>query len=221
MSVRWNALRDRVAVAAFAVAWTALAIRIAPELGSASGLALVLVGGLTGYVLADAIAGAVHWFADRFFAPDTPVIGALLIAPFRDHHDDALGITRHDLFDVCGNNALVTLPVVVVLASLPAPDQALGRFAIVVGASTTLALFATNLFHRWAHAPSPPRLARRLQDWGLILTPERHALHHRHDHDRAYCVTSGWLNPLLDRVGLFERLEHWLAPARRQRRRTT
>lgn len=220
MSASWNALRDRAAVVGFAVAWTVLVIRIAPEIASGGHVGLALLGCLTGYVLADAIAGTVHWIADRFFHPETPLIGAVLIAPFRDHHDDALGITRHDLFEVSGNNALVTLPVVVALAWVPVPTEALGHFLVATGASLTLALFATNFFHRWAHAPSPPRLARLLQDWGLILTPERHALHHRHDHDRAYCVTSGWLNPLLDRIGLFDRLEH-LVDSRRRRRRTT
>lgn len=221
MSVRWNALRDRIAVVGFTVAWTVLLLRIAPEIAAAGHVGLALLGALVGYVLADAIAGTVHWIADRFFDPGTPVIGAVLIEPFRDHHDDALGITRHDLFEVSGNNALVTLPVVVALASLPMPASAFGHFALATGASLTLALFATNFFHRWAHAPVPPRGVRALQRWGLILTPERHALHHRHDHDRAYCVTSGWLNPLFDRIGLFDRLEQLVGATRRRRRRTT
>jgi ubiquitin-conjugating enzyme E2 variant len=52
----------------------------------------------------------------------------------------------------------------------------------------------------------PPPVVQRLQRWGLILSQERHALHHA-DHQRAFCVTSGWLNPLLDRIRFFPRIE--------------
>jgi len=56
---------------------------------------------------------------------------------------------------------------------------------------------------------------------GLILTPERPARHHRGDHDRSYCVTSGWLNPLLDQLRIFEHIESIVSPRRSQRRRIT
>ena len=173
------------------------------------GLAMFL-GGVTGYLLADLIAGMVHWIADRFFDPATPVLGPMLIAPFREHHVDALGITRHDFFEVSGNNALITIPLVGLILLLPEPTTFMMFFLIAHLFSLSLALVATNQFHRWAHTPSPPPFAKRLHAWGLILTPRAHAQHHRRGHDRAYCVTSGWLNPLLDRARIFERIEHRL-----------
>ena len=127
----------------------------------------------------------------------------------------------HDFYEVSGNNALVTIPLVVLLAALPAPIGFLTHFMVVLGASLTLSVVATNQFHSWAHSPSPPRMVQRLQAWGLILTPERHARHHRDDHDRAYCVTSGWLNPVLDRIRFFERLERIVRAAPGRRRRAT
>ena len=94
-------------------------------------------------------------------------------------------------------------------------------FIVVFGMSLTLALVATNQFHSWAHSASPPRIVRRLQSWGLILTPKAHARHHRGNHDRAYCVTSGWLNPLIDRTRFFERLERKTSANSKQRGRAT
>ncbi len=170
------------------------------------GLAMLL-GAVTGYLLADLIAGMVHWIADRFFDPKTPLLGPMLIAPFREHHTDALGITRHDFFEVSGNNALITIPLVGLIFLLPEPATFSMFFLIAHLFSLSLALVATNQFHRWAHTPSPPPFAKRLHAWGLILTPRAHAQHHRRGHDRAYCVTSGWLNPLLDRARIFERIE--------------
>ena len=220
MSARWKAFVDRVSVTTFVVAWTLMFARVAPGIFSEGEWLATLFGVLGGYLLSDFLAGSVHWVADRFFDPETPVLGPMLIAPFREHHEDALDITRHDFFEVSGNNALVTTPLVVTIAALPAPIGFLPHFLIVLGASLTLALFVTNQFHSWAHSPSPPRLVRRLHDLGLILTPARHARHHRHNHDRAYCVTSGWLNPLLDRVRFFERMERIVDAGPRRRRRT-
>ena len=83
----------------------------------------------------------------------------------------------------------------------------------------TAGIAATNRFHQWAHADRVPRWVAALQRRGLILSPEHHARHHRGAHDRAYCVTTGWLNPLLDAVAFFARLEaavRWLGPRRGQ-----
>jgi ubiquitin-conjugating enzyme E2 variant len=205
----------------FGVLWTTALLRFAASLFSLEqGLPAVL-GALGGYLLADFLSGSVHWLADRYFAPTTPLIGPLLIAPFREHHVDASEITRHDFFEVSGNNALVTLPAVAFLLALPLPDPKGGAsipIAIGLGLSTTASLLLTNQLHRWAHTEHPPPPIARLQRWGWILSPERHARHHGGRHDRAYCVTSGWLNPLLDGSGFFSSLEALIESFRPRRR---
>jgi ubiquitin-conjugating enzyme E2 variant len=221
MSARWKAFVDRVSVTTFVVAWTVMFVRIAPAIFSEGEWLAALFGVVAGYLLADFLTGLVHWIADRFFDPETPVLGPMLIGPFRDHHEDALGITRHDFFEVSGNNALVTIPLVVFIAARPTPVDLLPQILAVLGASLTLAVFVTNQFHSWAHSPSPPGLVRRLHASGLILTPKRHARHHRNNRDGAYCVTSGWLNPLLDRIRFFERMERMIDARPGRRRRTT
>jgi len=202
-----KAVLDRACVGLFLLIWGAALVKFGPGLANGERWLATVGGLLGGYLLADLLAGAVHWMADRFFEPRTPLLGPMLIAPFREHHDDALDITRHDFFEVSGNNALVTLPVIAVIALLPRPVDVAMHVVVALGLSLTLSLFLTNQFHSWAHSPSPPRWVRPLHAWGLILTPARHARHHRAEHDRAYCVTSGWLNPLLDRIGVFDRLE--------------
>ncbi len=211
---------DRISVLAFGGVWGYLLARFlealfAPTSAWTTLAWTTLAGALAGYLFAELVAGTVHWIADRHFDPETPGIGPMLIEPFRAHHDDPLSITRHDFFEVLGNNSLVTLPVIVALAWVPQPESTLAHFAAALGLSGTLFAVATNLFHAWAHAPDPPRLARWLQALGLVLTPARHALHHRGGHDRAYCVTSGWLNPLLDRTRCFARLDAWITRSSR------
>jgi ubiquitin-conjugating enzyme E2 variant len=70
---------------------------------------------------------------------------------------------------------------------------------------------ATNPIHRWAHVDRPPRLAVRLQRAHLILDPAHHRAHHTPPNDRCYCITAGWWNSLLDRMGFFDRLERCLS----------
>ncbi|MEM9176873.1 MAG: fatty acid desaturase CarF family protein [Myxococcota bacterium] len=206
-------LVDRLAVGTFAALAGLAFLRAAPHAWRPE-LALALpLGVLGGYLLADFLAGTVHWLADRCFDPRTPILGPMLIEPFRAHHDDPGSISRHDFFEVSGNNALVSIPLAGALLAMPVPSDFGSTLFFVFGTSLAAALVATNLFHGWAHAKRPPRFARALQRSGLILTPARHARHHRGGHDRAYCVTSGWLNPLLDGVGFFGALERLVGPA--------
>lgn len=225
MSPRTKAIVDRLSVGLFAASWIAVVLHVLPDLfvrdlRMAAGLAAIPAV-LAGYLLADFLAGSVHWLADRYFDPTTPILGPMLIAPFREHHVDPASIGRHDFFEVSGNNALVSIPVVLALFALPPASGFYSIFLALFGLSLTAALVATNQFHGWAHAVDPPRLVRRLHRLGLILTPQRHGLHHSASHDRAYCVTSGWLNPLLDGLHFFERLEKTIAASLPRHRRTT
>jgi len=225
MSPRTKAIVDRLSVGLFGTCWTAALLHLLPHLLESdlrlAAFLATLPAFVVGYLVADFLAGSVHWLADRYFDPTTPVLGPMLIAPFREHHVDSMSIGRHDFFEVSGNNALVSIPLVLALFALPAPTGFGSTFVALFGLSLSAALVATNQFHGWAHAAHPPRLVRRLHRWGLILTPERHALHHTAAHDRAYCVTSGWLNPLLDRVHFFERIEKAIDGSPPGRRRTT
>lgn len=162
-----------------------------------------------GYVGADFMSGTVHWLADRFGAPDTPVLGPNFIKPFRDHHLDPKDITRHDFIETNGNSCIVSMPLLAATAWLvPATPGALpGIFILASALSLTLGVFATNQFHKWAHMDEPPALPRLLQDWHLILGRAHHQTHHTSPFDTYYCITTGWLNPLFAKTRIFDRLE--------------
>ena len=93
-------------------------------------------------------------------------------------------------------------------------------YACVVIAFTALFVFCTNQFHKWAHTKNPAGWVRLLQRAGLILSPEHHAVHHAAPRDKYYCITVGWMNPLLDKIRFFRFLEaghHAHQPARAAR----
>ncbi len=184
-----------------------LALGVVRAASLASALWVLPAGLVLGVVAADFASGTAHWFCDRFFSADTPLLGSALIAPFREHHDDPLSITRHGPLELHGNSCLPVVPVLLLAHALPDPASVGG----VLGGSAllffALASMATNQCHRWAHEPAPAKPVVWLQRHGFILSPEMHARHHSDDFNRSFCMTTGWLNPLLDRIAFFPRLE--------------
>lgn len=161
-----------------------------------------------GYLCADLLSGTTHWFCDTFFDEETPVIGKILIEPFREHHVHPQRITRCRFIEQDTTNFFVMLPPLALAFwnGAPSPGSGMAFFwcSFLVGIS--IGLFGTNLFHKWAHTRKLPAPIRWLQRNGLILGPERHQCHHG-DFSRGFCVTSGWMNPVLDALRFFPRLE--------------
>lgn len=144
-----------------------------------------------GFLAADLASGLVHWFCDNYYEEDTPVIGQLLIAPFREHHRDPVAITRHGWIELLGNSGLALTPVMGASLAAGVAESFVAVFSPL--------LMLTNVFHKWAHEIKPPKIACWLQRARLILPPSWHSVHHVKGRN-AYCITCGWLNPLLDRM---------------------
>jgi len=167
---------------------------------------------MTGYMMADFISGFVHWLADTWGSSNMKYIGAALVRPFREHHVDAKAITRHDFIETNGNNCLISLWVGVICLVLPLDIegfQALGVFSMVALGSMIFWVMMTNQFHKWSHTDEAtlPPLVKTLQHLHLILPPSHHEIHHTAPFDKYYCITTGWLNWPLTRVGFFKNLE--------------
>jgi plasmanylethanolamine desaturase len=163
--------------------------------------ALCAFGGLC---LADFMSGLVHWAADTYGSPSMPIFGGF-VRTFREHHADQVDITRHDFIETNGDVCMFSSPVHLGLLLLVEDPFAL---------SCVLGLFAgsytNSQIHKWAHSPERPWLIRVAQRARFFLSPPHHALHHSGPHQTHYCITTGWMNPLLDRIGFFRRLEQVL-----------
>ena len=202
---------EHVMTYSFPVLWVA-DLYLAVDALSAQGLlwAILIAVPLT-WILADLLTGTLHWFADTYGSEDTPVLGRL-IKPFRLHHIFPRAICRHDLVLTIGNSCLLAVPVLgILLYSMVVEAEVSGAkaFAALSLTLTAFAAVATNIFHRWAHAEETNRPIRVLQGSRLILTKDHHQLHHSRPFDSNYCITVGWLNPLLEKLGFFRKLE-WL-----------
>lgn len=197
---------------ALALAGILLAMLVARLMRRVDGIYAATVLGaavVAGYLVADFVSGLVHWFCDRVFEEDTPVIGPLFIEPFREHHRDPLAMTRHGSLELLGNSALGTAPILAAAwwwADSPFADGLVTAFAA--------SAIASNHFHAWAHAAKVPPWVAWLQARWLVLPPAHHARHHRPGHEVAYCMTTGWMNRWTDGLGVFVGLERILRALR-------
>lgn len=159
-------------------------------------------------LLADMFSGIVHWSADTWGTLDTPLMGKTFIRSFREHHVDPYRITVHDVVEANGDNAMLTFPALAVLAFAPirtGNDAEL--FTVVFITSLAIWVSLTNQIHKWAHMLKPPKIVAICQDWKIILSRKEHQIHHHNPFDRYYCITNGWLNPILASFGFWKRLE--------------
>lgn len=155
---------------------------------------------LIGWLIADLVGGFVHWWEDRAGEEGWPLIGPWVIRPNRLHHVQPLAFTYASALQ---RNA----PLWVLIAALSAIWLWLAGFSLVWLAATIGGL-VSNEVHRLAHTPMvAPGWARVLQDTGLIQSPKHHAGHHRPPADRRYCILTDWLNPVLDGLKVWARLE--------------
>lgn len=168
-----------------------------PSEAWASALACMVAG----LILADGISGMVHWAADSYGHARMPIFGGF-VRTFRAHHSDQLGITRHDAIEANGDVFIFSSPVHFVLLFLVDSPWLL---ALIFG--VFLGSYCNSQIHKWAHTAQPPSLVRYLQRARVFLFPTHHARHHSGSHESHYCITTGWLNPVLDGTRFFRGAE--------------
>ena len=158
------------------------------------------------------------------------MMGAIAASPFLQSHPEAavafvFGSVAPDLdafSRVFGRRAFLSahqtwshsLPVIAVIGlvgwvlregcGVYAPWAPLA-FALPLSAG----IFLSNEIHAAAHAKarSLPGPVRALQRMGLIQSPLHHAAHHRHLKNVNFCTLTDWVNPALERVRFWRRLE--------------
>ncbi|HTP96588.1 MAG TPA: fatty acid desaturase CarF family protein [Burkholderiales bacterium] len=206
-STRHRAI-EAAAIAAFAAAAAWNLWRLAARMDTPADFLLLAACAVAGWLVTDFLSGLAHWAGDTWGSVRTPVVGRWFIRPFREHHVDPQAMTRHDFIETNGASCLTALPLLAAAAALPR-DAAAGATVHALLVFTALGVLISNQCHKWAHADTASLGAavRAAQRLGLVLSPERHRVHHAHPFTRHYCTASGWLNRALDACGFFRALE--------------
>lgn len=164
---------------------------------------LVIAKLLAGWLIADLVGGILHWLEDRVLTESVPILGRHVVAPNRRHHAEPMAFAAGSFLHRNGTTFLAAGAVSLLWLSAFGPS--------IIWASASVGGAVTSMVHYWTHrAPPVGSWLRALQDVGLIQSVRQHAQHHRPPADGRYCVLTDWLNPLLDRVRLWPRLERLL-----------
>lgn len=151
-------------------------------------------------LLADLLSGFVHWLFDTRIAASPGLLGRAAVN-FLDHHVHPARSAATG-FAATGWRVALFLTLPSLMAALAAPVGALQAWLLWLAALSLIVAEA----HKQAHRRRPAAAVRWLQRLRLCIPPAAHRVHHR-DHGRAYCVFTGWWNPLLDRFGFWRWLD--------------
>jgi ubiquitin-conjugating enzyme E2 variant len=165
-------------------------------------------------IVSDFLSGILHWFGDSYkinkiLCVKYPFLNTLQIEFFNDfkiHHDKPYDIYQKNtiLYNI-GYIALV--PLVLCIFGLLIRNLLFKNFIMYL----MIFLFFTNIFHRLAHLQKNnklPYIISLLMDYWPFLNSNRHQKHHEYPQIKSYCITSGLLNPLLDKIKFFDKIEY-------------
>lgn len=163
------------------------------------------LGAIAGSVLlADLVSGVVHWAEDTYarFKPRRKLRVINLIARDNEvHHRRPRDFLKRTWWQSSWDLLLIGA-VILALA------HALGHLSAAVLLFVVLSVNA-NQMHKWAHRNprENPLLVTWLQRALLLQSPRHHGKHHGGARDSHYCVVTNFLNPLLEEVSFWRRLE--------------
>jgi ubiquitin-conjugating enzyme E2 variant len=161
----------------------------------------VIGGAVAAVLLADFFSGAVHWAEDAYARKDTPVIGKWIGQANIEHHVKPRAFVARGWWASSWDLVLASALVVTGAWWLDMLSWQVWLFAIVAANA--------NQIHKWAHrAPHENgRLVTWLQRFKLIQTQRHHAKHHGGKKNSHYCAITNFLNPILEELEFWEKLE--------------
>ena len=150
---------------------------------------------------ADFITGFFHWLEDTYCLEHVPLIGGFICEPNIQHHIDPNDIVRDGTFVSRNYFQWILCGGIFALLCL------LGFGNIYTFLTLLMASFG-NEVHRWNHMSSNGPIVSFLKESGLIQIQRQHSLHHKPPFAQYYCTLTSQLNPMLERLNFWRRLEH-------------
>ena len=162
-------------------------------------------------VAADFVSGVVHWAEDTYarFEPARKLRLINAIALDNDlHHRRPRDFLARSWWQSSWDLTLLGFAIVIAAWAMGALSCALLVFVLLS--------VNANQMHKWTHR-NPRENAwwvTRLQRLHLLQTPRHHGRHHAGEKNSHYCVVTNFLNPLLEEISFWRRLERLVARCR-------
>lgn len=152
------------------------------------------------WLLADFIAGVVHWWQDSYVQADTLLLGKLIGVRNKLHHASPTAFLMGSYWH---RNYTTIIPSMIALI------LCLCFELIRNGWLTMLFISQANQIHCFAHlGRRNPAWVRWLQSVGVFQSARHHNLHHGSPFEVRYCVMSNYLNWILDGSRFWRGLEY-------------
>jgi plasmanylethanolamine desaturase len=149
---------------------------------------------------ADLLTGLVHWWQDTYGNPTWPIIGKYVVKPNLKHHDDPRAMLQVSYWNRCGASVVAGIVIIGILLLCNASWQAIVLFAFSSQG---------NEIHAMAHRTDKEngKIIMFLQKIGIVQRRRTHGWHHKAPYETNFCVMTEFLNPPLNRIGFFPKLE--------------
>ncbi|MEM1193939.1 MAG: fatty acid desaturase CarF family protein [Pseudomonadota bacterium] len=168
-------------------------------LGQSAGVLLQLFASL---LIADFCSGVLHWVEDRYLTQHWPIVGKLIVNANNLHHAQPRAFTGDGFW-------LRNWPSLFVGLVLAFGFWLAGWVTVFTVSLVAVSSILPTQAHYWAHlrAAETPAVVRGLQRIGLLQSPQHHWRHHRGAKDNYFCTMTNLVNPVLEHVQFFQRLE--------------
>lgn len=153
------------------------------------------------WLLADFLTGAVHWWEDAYGNPTWPVLGKYIVIPNLEHHRNPDSLTKGSYWHRIDTSAIAA---VVIAGVLWIAGWHSWQMVLCF-------LFASqaNEIHAASHRTDAEngKIIAFLQRTGIFQGKESHDWHHAAPYDTNFCVMTEFLNPILNRIHFWSRIE--------------
>lgn len=151
-------------------------------------------------LLADFVSGFIHWVEDIYIKPGMRFFHQIAVDNAL-HHTQPRAFLKKNWWQSSWDIALLSLMLIVIAWWLDSLNWQVVLFAVL---STN-----ANQIHKWSHQNSQekPTWVKWLQDNHILQGARQHGKHHTGEKNTHYCVMTNLLNPVLERVHFWRRLE--------------
>jgi len=152
-------------------------------------------------LFADFLTGFFHWLEDNYGNEKTPLIGKNVTGPNLLHHR----LPRKFLENSWFRSADVSIVLFMTVMFTTWFFDLLSWQFLFVG----FILLNANEVHKWSHRSKKENgpIITYLQKFKFIQGPKQHAMHHGGSMNTHYCVITNVLNPILEKINLWRKLE--------------
>lgn len=155
-------------------------------------------------LLSDFVSGFFHWLEDVYAKPGMPIVHQIAVNN-ELHHTRPRAFLKNNWWQSSWDVAMVSLLIVLSTWWVGILTWPVVLFAVITANA--------NQIHKWSHQNSKekPAVITLLQKSHLLQTPRHHAKHHSGEKNTHYCVITNVLNPALEKINFWRKLERGIA----------